>query len=456
MPDAYSDFLARKSQLGGQYGFQPTFNPSWLYDFQADLVEWAIRKGRAAIYADCGLGKTAVQLVWAQNVVEHTNRSVLILTPLAVSAQTLREAEKFGVPCMRSRDGHTPDTATIVVTNYERLHQFDASHFVGVVCDESSILKNYDGATKAAVTEFMRQLPYRLLCTATPAPNDHIELGTSAEALGEMGYTDMLGMFFKNDESSIEPLSYKTKWRLKPHAERAFWQWLCSWARALRRPSDLGFDDGPFLLPDLQVREHIVRASRPLDGYLFILPAQTLEDQRAERRATIQERCAYVAQQAATGEPFIAWCHLNAEADLLERLIPDAKQVSGAQSDDEKETLLMAFSAGQLRVLVSKPVIACHGMNWQHCAHLSVFPSHSYEQYYQAVRRCWRFGQTRDVVVDVVTTAGEADVLGNLRRKADAADRMFAILVQHMRDARTIARPLETVAAVPLPAWMAS
>jgi hypothetical protein len=448
----YRDFLARKRHLSGVYGFPPTFRPSWLFDFQADLVDWATQKGRAAIFGDCGLGKTPMQLVWAQNVVEHTNRPVLLLAPLACSAQTVREAAKFGIPCQR----HTVDgTATIVVSNYERLHLFDPADFSGIVCDESSILKNFDGATKAAVTEFARRLPYRLLCTATAAPNDYIELGTSAEALGEMGYTDMLGMFFKNDEGSIAPLSYATKWRFKPHAERPFWRWLCSWARALRKPSDLGFDDGRFVLPSLTTNVHIVEASRPLGGLLFQVPAHTLPQQREERRATIQARCACVAQAAAdTDGPFVAWCHLNAEGDLLERLIPDAQQVSGDQSDDEKEAMFDAFSAGSLRVLITKPRIGAFGMNWQHCARLSVFPSHSYEQYYQAIRRCWRFGQTRPVVVDVVSSAGEADVLGNLTRKADAADRMFAQLVAHMREAVAIARPQDLVEPARLPAWM--
>ncbi len=448
----YTEFLTRKQQLSGHHGFAPTFRPSWLFDFQSDLVDWSTWKGRAAIFGDCGLGKTPMQLVWAQNVVEHTNHPVLLLAPLACSAQTVREAAKFEIPCQR----HTVDgTATIVVSNYERLHLFNPADFSGIVCDESSILKNFDGATKAAVTEFARRLPYRLLCTATAAPNDYIELGTSAEALGEMGYTDMLGMFFKNDEGSIAPLSYATKWRFKPHAERPFWRWLCSWARALRKPSDLGFDDGRFVLPPLTTNVHVVEASRPLGGRLFTVPAATLQEQREERRVTIRQRCEFVAKAAIEADgPFVAWCHLNDEADLIERLIPGARQVSGDQSDDEKESVFDAFSSGALRVLVTKPKIGAFGMNWQHCARLSVFPSHSYEQYYQAIRRCWRFGQTRPVVVDVVASAGEADVLGNLNRKAEAAERMFAMLVEHMREAVSIQRPVEHFAPAVLPSWL--
>jgi hypothetical protein len=435
-------------------GFDPSDLPDFLFDFQRALVDWACRKGRAAIFADCGMGKTPIQLVWADNVVRRTNKPVLVLAPLAASAQTVREASKFSIECERSRDGaHTG--ARVVVTNYERLHLFDPNDFSGAVCDESSILKNFDGVTKAAVTEFMRRMPYRLLCTATAAPNDYIELGTSSEALGEMGYTDMLTRFFKNDESSIEPMSYASKWRFKPHAERPFWRWLCSWARALRKPSDLGFSDGAFVLPPLETRIVTVEASRPLNGKLFIVPAGNLQEQREERRMTIQARCEAVAVRASTGSPFIAWCHLNDEGDLLERLIPGAKQVSGSDSDERKEELFEAFTSGQLRALVTKPKIGAFGMNWQHCAHMSFFPSHSYEQYYQAVRRCWRYGQTRPVVVDVITTAGEADVLGNLKRKSDAAVKMFEAMVEEMQNELGIHRAHHQQMQPPrLPGWL--
>jgi hypothetical protein len=451
---AYASFLDGKIHSTKRDGFRATFQPSWLFDFQGDLVDWSVWKGRGAIFADCGLGKTPIQLVWSQNVVEHTNRPVLVLAPLAASAQTVREADKFSIPVQRSFDGKHVGAAQIVVTNYERLHLFDPDDFSGVVCDESSILKNFEGATKAAVTEFMRRMPFRLLCTATAAPNDNIELGTSSEALGEMGYTDMLSAFFKNDESSIEPMSYSTKWRFKPHAQQPFWRWLCSWARALRKPSDLGFDDGRFVLPTLHTNLTTVDVSRPLGGKLFIMPAVTLEEQRAERRLTLKDRCEAVAVKGSTDQPFVAWCHLNDEADLLESLIPGAKQVSGSQSDEEKEEIFDAFRTGDLRALVTKPRIASFGMNWQHCAHMSVFPSHSYEQYYQAVRRCWRFGQTREVVVEVVTTSGEADVMGNLKRKSDAADQMFASMVRHMREAERRTAAVYTSEAPTLPAWL--
>jgi hypothetical protein len=430
--------------------------PDWLYEFQSDLVALALDLGRMGIFADCGLGKTPIQLVWAQNIVEHTNRPVLIVTPLAVSSQTIREAAKFSVPCVRSQDGRHDGRAQIVVTNYERLHHFTADDFAGLVCDESSILKNFDGATKAIITAFARLMPYRLLCTATAAPNDYIELGTSSEALGYLGYMDMLTMFFKNDEGSIAPLSYASKWRFKPHAERHFWQWLSSWARAVRTPSDLGFTDDRFVLPALMERVQIVSASRPMEGRLFAVPARDLREQRWERRATLHERCDRVAAIAGSHpRSYLAWCHLNDEGDRLAELLPDAVQVSGADEDDEKIEKFEAFASGQVRGLITKPKIGGFGLNWQHCADVMMFPSHSYEQYYQSIRRCWRYGQTRPVTVDIVTTEGEADVLGNLQRKAVAADRMFTAMVAAMGQARSIARtstPAPT--SVPVPAWL--
>jgi hypothetical protein len=450
----YDDFITNKLQYSGMSGFDDLWIPDFLFDFQRNLVEWACRKGRAAIFADCGMGKTPMQLVWAQNVIRQTNQPVLILAPLAASAQTVREADKFSIECERSRDGTHRAGARVIITNYERLHLFNPHDYAGAVCDESSILKNFDGVTKAAVTEFMRRMRFRLLCTATAAPNDYIELGTSSEALGELGYTDMLTRFFKNDESSIEPMAYSSKWRFKPHAERPFWRWLCSWARAVRKPSDLGFADGPFVLPELQTHIQTISASRPLDGRLFVVPAQNLQEQREERRATITERCEAVAAHAVGSEPFVAWCHLNDEGDLLERLIPDARQVSGADSDDVKEELFEAFTMGHLRALVTKPKIGAFGMNWQHCARMSFFPSHSYEQYYQAVRRCWRFGQTRPVTVNVVASAGEADVLGNLQRKADAATKMFAAMVEEMRNELSVSRKTYAPPSVTLPRWL--
>lgn len=452
----YSDFLINKQHSATMSGFAPVYRPTFLYEFQALLVEWALRLGRAAIFADCGLGKTPIQLVWAQNIVERTNRPVLIVAPLAVSSQTIREAQKFGIPAVRCQDGRLSSRAEIVVTNYERLEHFDPTTVAGVVCDESSILKNFDGVTKAAITEFMRTLSYRLLCTATAAPNDYIELGTSSEAIGELGYMDMLSAFFKNDEGSIAPLSYTSKWRFKPHAERPFWRWLCSWARALRKPSDIGCDDARFVLPALTEQVTIVPSSRPLNGKLFITPAANLTEQRQERRVTLRARCEKAAEIVSThARPIVMWCHLNDEGNALEEMVPDVVQVSGADPDDAKIEKFDAFALGQVRGLITKPRIGGFGLNWQHCADITTFPSHSYEQYYQAVRRCWRYGQDRPVTVDIISTEGEADVMGSLRRKSEQADRMFAAMVAEMAFEQRVQAPsLDVPVSVPLPTWM--
>jgi hypothetical protein len=457
---SYADFIAAKTHLGGDGGFDPLWMPDFLFDFQVALVEWAIRKGRAAIFADCGLGKTPMQLVWAENVVRKTNRPVLIATPLAVSYQVLREAEKFGIECERSVDGSVRPGARIIVTNYERVDRFDSSAFAGMVCDESSILKNFNGVRRAVVTEFLRTLPYRLLCTATAAPNDYIELGTSSEALGELGHMDMLSRFFKNDQqtSNMRTMRHNggaaPKWRFRGHAEQPFWQWVCSWARAVRRPSDLGFDDGRFILPALEERSHVVVANSLPEGMLFPVPAVGLAEQREERRRTIDERCKHVASLVEHDNQSLVWCHLNAEGDLLESLIADARQAKGSDSDDAKEETLRAFADGELRVLVTKPKIGAWGLNLQRCSHVTFFPSHSYEQYYQGVRRCWRFGQEHPVTVDIVTTEGEADVMLSLQRKAAQADKMFDSLIQHMNESLRIERtnPYTTTPEVPL--WL--
>lgn len=461
----YSEFLESKSQVGHQSGFKPVFMPGFLFDFQKALVEWATMKGKAAIFADCGLGKTPIQLVWAENVVRKTNKPVLILTPLAVSHQTLTEAGKFDIEATRSSDGTVKPG--INITNYERLRHFNPDDFSGCVCDESSILKSFDGARKSEITEFMRKLPYRLLCTATAAPNDYIELGTSSEALGELGYMDMLARFFKNDQNTCKPMVYRhagqnfqqlddaAKWRFKGHAEVPFWKWVCSWARAIRRPSDLGFSDDKFHLPELREKDHLVKTDKCVEGYLFSLPAFGLKEQREERRRTIEERCDKAAQLVSdTKRPALVWCHLNDEGDRLADSIDDAKQVSGQDSDERKEELFLAFSSKQLRVLVTKPKIGAWGMNFQHCSHITFFPSHSFEQYYQGVRRCWRFGQKNPVNVDIVTTEGESGVLKNLQRKAIAADKMFSDLVSYMGESVKVERSAAYTKKEVIPSWL--
>ena len=451
------NFLARKLQQNTEDGFEPAWMPDFLFDFQQELVEWAVRMGRAALFEDCGLGKTPQQLVWAENVRRKTGKPVLIVTPLAVSFQTEREAEKFGIDAAVSRDGSI--SAGITLTNYERLEHFDTRAFGGVVCDESSAIKAFDGKRRALVTEFMRLHRYRLLCTATAAPNDYIELGTSSEALGYLGHMDMLNRFFTNKLNNSATGRYRgqsAEWRFKGHAEAGFWRWVSSWARAIRRPSDFGYPDEGFDLPPLRHRQHTVECERPPEERLFAVEVTGLKEEREELRRTLPERCEMAARLLDDAERAVAWCHLNDESGLLTRLIDGAVEIAGSDSPDSKEEKLKAFSSGEIRVLVTKPSIAGWGMNWQHCHRMTFFPSHSYEQYYQAVRRCWRFGQENPVTVDIVTTEGGANALKNLRRKAKAADRMFDALVSHMRDAQSIKRDDSHNTDMEVPEWLSA
>lgn len=460
---SYADFLDHKRQLDGNHGFKPLWLPDFLFDFQGALVEWAVLKGRGGIFADCGLGKSPMQLVWASNVVRSTNKPVLVITPLAVSTQILEEAEKFGIEAVASRDGQVK--GKIVVTNYERLHLFDTNQFIGAVCDESSILKSFDGVRRNEITDFMRKLPYRLLCTATAAPNDYVELGTSSEALGYLGHMDMLNRFFRNQNNTSDtkgryrgfgaPRAWEGKqWRFKGHAEQQFWRWVCSWARAIRRPSDMGFDDSRFVLPELIQQEHLVKPRSHREGFLFEVPATGLREEREEQRRTLVERCEKVAELVSTGKPAVAWCHLNAEGDLLAKLLPDAVQVKGSDSLEHKEEALLGFSKGAFNTLISKPKITAWGLNWQHCAHTTFFPSHSFEQFYQAVRRFWRFGQTQPVRVDIVTTSSGHEIMNNLQRKSAQADIMFSSLVAHMNNAMSIERSNGFHKQVEIPTWL--
>jgi hypothetical protein len=454
MKDQYAGFIRSKSQIDNMSGFEPLWMPEFLFDFQQALVGWAIRKGRAAIFADCGLGKTPMQLVWAENIIRKTNRPVLIVTPLAVGQQTVREATKFGIQAKISRYGKP--TRNIAVTNYERLHYFDPADFGGVVCDESGAIKHFDAKRTAAVTEFLREIPYRLLCTATAAPNDYIELGTSAEALGEMGFQDMVTRFFKKENSTSHLGWGRTQYRMKGHAEHGFWRWVCSWARACRKPSDLGFDDQRFILPELKTTEHSIIARKgPRGGGFFDIAAITLQEQRDERRRTIPERCEKVAELVnKTGKSALIWCHLNSEGDLLEKLIPDSVQISGSDSEEKKEQAFVDFVDGKIRDLITKPVIGGWGLNFQHCAHETFFPSHSFEQFYQGVRRCWRFGQTKPVQIDIVTSGGEKGVLQNLKRKEAAAELMFTRLVELMNNHLEIKRTNPFTVETEVPAWL--
>ena len=479
--DSYSGFLNRKSQSNTDSGFEPLWMPEFLYPFQRHLVDWAIRKGRAAIFADCGLGKTPMQLVWAQNVVQKTSKPALIVTPLAVAKQTQCEAEKFGIAASVNRGECGFDKSGIVITNYEQLHKFTSDDFSGIVCDESSILKSFQGTTRKRLTRFMAKIPYRLLCTATAAPNDYVELGTSSEALGELSHSDMLKRFFKMlddkgqkqerkqqghaealieaDPNYFRKLSFRvaqtiSQWRLKHHAISHFWRWVASWSTACRMPSDLGFDGNDFILPELKERDHIIKALTNPPGMLFNKPAIGMGEERAERRRTITERTECVADLVNHDRASVIWCHMNCEADRLEEVISGAKQIAGKTPDERKIELYDAFQSGELKKLVIKPKIGAWGLNWQHCNHVVTFPSHSYEQYYQSIRRCWRFGQKRSVDLDVVATEGEVRVLGNMRQKAQKADVMFKSVIGAINKATRITPESYKPNQIEIPEWI--
>jgi hypothetical protein len=452
----YREFLDSKIHTGVNTGFSPQYIPDMLYDFQKHLIGWAQEKGCAAIFADCGLGKTFMQLVWAQNIVEKTNKPVIIFTPLAVSYQTVREGDKIGLSVENRRDGMRGNDK-LVVTNYERLHYFNPNDFAGVVCDESSILKNYDGITRKAITDFMRKMPYRLLCTATAAPNDYIELGTSSEAIGQMGSTDMINRFFKKVEKTYTRKDEHKggNYRFRGYAEKPFWRWVCSWARSLRKPSDLGFNNNGFILPRLNINHYEVKANRPTEGMMFDLPATNFFEEREAIRRTIPERCEKAAELLNShNNSCIAWCHLNDESTLLTSLINDAIEVKGSDSDEKKEEKILAFTRGEVRAMVTKPKIAAFGMNWQHCSDMTYFPSHSYEQYYQAIRRSWRYGQKNEVNVNIISTNGQSAIFQNLQRKSDAADKMFDMLVKYMRDELKIITENQHTQKEELPQWL--
>lgn len=427
----YENYLRRKLSTVPPTGIDGGFVvPSSLFPHQSSLTAWAIRRGRAAIFADTGLGKSRMQLAWADAVRRHTKGRVLILAPLAVAQQTVAEALSIGIEAVHARDASQAD-AGIVVTNYERLHKFDASAFSGVVLDESSCIKHHDSKTLRVLMESFRSTPFKLCATATPAPNDWTELGTHAEFLGICTRQEMLAEFFTHDggDTSI--------WRLKGHARHIFWRWVCSWGALVRRPSDLGFDHSAYELPPLHLHEHAVETEMPTNGMLFASEAQTLSERRDARRMSIADRVADCASIVnADREAWVVWCDLNAEGDALRVALPDAVEIRGSDDADEKERRLADFAAGRIRVLVTKPSIAGFGLNWQHCARMAfVGVTDSFESYYQAVRRCWRFGQTRDVHVHVFASDAEGAVVANLKRKERDALQMAESLSAETREA---------------------
>jgi hypothetical protein len=383
----------------------------------------------------------------------HTNKPVLILAPLSVSSQTVEEAEKFDIGARRSTDGKWARGTGIVTTNYERLHYFDLDDFGGIVCDESSILKNFDGKIRSHITKAMRKIKYRSMYTATPSPNDYTELGTSSEALGDMAYMDMLATFFKSNDDTLHPAHIGQQWRFKGHAEPHFWRWVASWARAIRKPSDLGFSDDGWTLPELVELHHEIK-SEPLDGRLFATPVSGLHMEREERKRTIKERCELAAQLIQGHERGVMWCQLNAEAELVSEIVPGAVNLSGSDKDEAKEEKFAAFKSGEIKYLATKPKIAALGVNWQHCAACTYFDDYSYEQYYQAVRRFWRFGQKNNVTVHQIGTSSLSNVAKSRKKKAEAAEEMFAKMMQHMIEAQSHKKIFGNGEKANMPNWL--
>ena len=432
----YTDFLNSKRHLLGDFGFEPNYIPDMAFDFQKEIIKKACTKGRMAVFADTGLGKTLIQISLAQNVVNHTKGKVLILTPLAVAFQFILEAEKMGITDVEySRDG--THNKSIVICNYERLHYFSSEDFQGVVLDESSILKNFDGKIKGQITSFVKKLPYRFLSTATPSPNDFIELGTSSEALGYMGYMDMLGKFFKNNMSSVakQNRNIGEKYYIKPHAENDFFAWVNQWSIMVKMPSDMGFSDERYILPKLLIEKHVIRNTSRLghDGQsqMFNIEAKTFQEIRHEQKQTIKERCEK-AVELAKGKTSVYWVNLNDESSLINQLDDEAVEIKGSMSIDKKEDVLMRFASGDIKRIITKAKITGLGLNWQHCNHSVFFPTYSYEQYYQAIRRFWRFGQTKDVNIDMVISDGQTRVLKALEQKTQKAIELYDNLTNNV------------------------
>jgi DNA modification methylase len=399
-----------------------------LFGFQKDLVKWALKNGRSAIFADCGLGKTPMQLEWANQIVKKTGENVLLLAPLAVSKQTEREAKKFNIENVNIAKSDDDVQEGITITNYEKLHKFDLSKFGGVVLDESSILKSYTSKTRTQLIDSFQSFKYRLACSATPSPNDFMELGNHTEFLGICSREEMLAEYFIHDSSNTQ------KWRLKKHAEKEFWRFVAGWAAVIEKPSDLGYEDEGFSLPELCVTNEVVEPDEMKRDGLFFEVAQTLSERRDARKESIEDRVKRAADIAnSTEEPVLVWCDLNYESKMLTDSIPDAVEITGSDADSHKENAMMDFTDGKIRVLVTKPSIAGFGMNWQHCRKMIfVGLSDSYEAYYQAVRRCWRFGQKSDVDVHVITSIREGRVVENINKKDERSRQMVEMVKEFM------------------------
>ena len=432
----YEEFLKQKRHSIGEFGFKANYIPDMAFDFQKFVIEKAIMKGRNANFLDTGLGKTLVQISLANNIVRHTNKNVLILTPLAVAFQFILEANKMGIDDIEySKDGTY--TKKIVICNYERLHYFNPNDFEGVILDESSILKNFDGKIKSQVTAFVKKIPFRFLSTATPSPNDFIELGTSSEALGYMGYMDMLTKFFKNNQNSVDSNNRNIgeKYYLKPHAEKDFFAWVNQWSIMAKMPSDLGFSNERYILPKLLVNQHVIQNQSLIDIngqiQMFTPMAKSMTEVRHEQKCTEENRC-IKAIELAQDKTSVYWCNTNNESAILKSLDKEAVEIIGSQSIEKKEEILLAFANGEIKRIITKAKMTSFGLNWQHCNHSVFFPTWSYEQYYQAIRRFWRFGQKKDVTIDMVISDGQTRVLEALQQKTQKAIELHENLTRNV------------------------
>lgn len=447
----YSEFLERKQLSVVSCGFnvdRSEINPM-LFDYQKDIVRWALCKGRAAIFADCGLGKTAMQLEWAHQVVQHTGGKVLILAPLAVAPQTANEGGKFGISVTIAES--QKDASGISITNYEKLDHFIASDFTGIVLDESSILKSFSGKLRNDIIDRFQSVPYKLACTATPSPNDYMELGNHSEFLGVMTRSEMLSMFFVHDGGET------SKWRLKGHAEQLFWEWMASWCVFIGNPADLGYDGQSFALPQLHIHQIVVDGDEP------VTEALTLTQRRQARRDSLEARCAAAAELInKSSDIWVAWCDLNDESTKLHEMIHDSIEVRGSDKPEHKKNAMLDFSIGGVKCLVTKPKIAGFGMNWQVC-HKMIFVglSDSYEAFYQAVRRCWRFGQDYPVDVYIIISEKEGCVVDNITEKQRKDDVMKEHMIQltkaftkeELKQTCRISTPYQPHMPMILPEW---
>lgn len=423
----YEEFIKSKefSHIDAGFDASDMEFPEKIKDFQRDIVLWACRRGRGAIFADTGLGKTLMQLTWAHLVQEYTDKPIILLAPLCVAQQTVREGEKFGIDAVYIRDPKFTNSR-IHVTNYEMLKHFDPSKYGGIVLDESSILKGMDGKLRKSITEFAKKIPYRLSCTATPSPNDFMELGTQSEFLGVMSQVEMLATFFIHDGSDT------SKWRLKGHGRRRFWEWLATWSIVVRNPADLGYISDGYDLPPLNLYEHIVETN-PTDD-LFVSIAQGLQERNQARRESVNERCRKAAEIMKEWDCCIAWCNLNDESELISEL-SDSCEITGSMKPEIKEEKILGFTDGNIKKITTKPKIAGFGLNWQHCNNMVfVGLSDSFESFYQAIRRCWRFGQDKPVNVHIVISDREGAVLDNIKRKQYQHEQMSKEMAKIMHD----------------------